>query len=517
MTHFSKSLHPLIIIITVLLYLPPDSIELLKLYTLTIVVCRGASPAISPFDFALARSQPSFKSIGYSRPTIPNMKDYYSCTISLAVVATITTSRMIVTSAFQSLSHPVHSAQSSTALWESPSSSPMERRIFGTTVASLVGFTTTAFVQPPPQAARAQVFFDPAQYGDQELRVGAVDSIRESVRRAILKNPQLAPSFYQLALLDGLSYNAQSKAFGPDGKIVVAVLSSKQKDAYTANLQEACLALIDAEKALRKKTAITLADAVAIGGAEAIESIGGPILTVQLGRADTPRDGSLSPLPINLLDGTRTPAEVTAAFVRAGLTEREMTALLAGLLTLEKVEKTRSTDDWKASARPKFREPGKMGRVSEFRRLTEEEIAQEAAQAELEADPDYIDPMDDWYIADSFGSRENRFGQRLGKQDEINEKNFNKYLQQVEALAKQKKNVGSEFGWTASVLLDPNLPTAQTWLAKYAGANLAFVKDLNGSYNAITQLGAVYTGGRYADLLQNKKRKSLNDDGLNLF
>jgi Peroxidase len=395
----------------------------------------------------------------------------------------------------------------------------MERRIFGTTVASLVGFASSAsplIIQQQPPAAHAQVFFDPAQYGDQELRVGAVDSIRESVRRAILKNPQLAPSFYQLALLDGLSYNAQSKAFGPDGKIVVAVLSSKQKDAYTANLQEACLALIDAEKALRKKTAITLADAVAIGGAEAIESIGGPILTVQLGRADTPRDGTFSPLPINLLDGTRSPAEVTAAFVRAGLTEREMTALLAGLLTLEKVEKTRSTDDWKASARPKFREPGKMGRMSEFRRLTEEEIAQEAAQAELEADPDYIDPMDSWYIADSFGSRENRFGQRLGQED-INEKNFNKYLQQVEVLAKQKKNVGSEFGWTASVLLDPDLPTAQTWLAKYASANLAFVKDLNGSYNAITQLGAVYTGGRYADLLQNKKRKSLNDDGLNLF
>jgi Peroxidase len=392
----------------------------------------------------------------------------------------------------------------------------MNRRLFGKSL--LTGISSGLILQMP-NSAYGEVFFDPAQYGDQELRVGAVDSVRESVRRAILQNPKLAPSFYQLALLDGLSYNAKTKAFGPDGKVVVSVLTSKQTDPYTTNLQKACLALIEAEKALRKKTAISLADAVAIAGAEAIESIGGPVLPVQLGRADTPKDGVLPPIPIDLFSGSRPIAQVTSAFANAGLTEREMTALLSGLLTLERVEKTRSLDDWKQSTRPKFREAGKMGRMSEFKPLTDEDIA----QAELEADADFVSGDDDWYIADSFGTRDDRFGQRLGK-DEISEKNFNKYLKELQELYK-KGNKGAlssstqddENGWIAELLLDPKLPTVQTWWTKYAGTNLAYIKDLTVAYNSVTQLGAVYTGGKYENLLKNKPRRSLNDDDLNLF
>jgi Peroxidase len=396
------------------------------------------------------------------------------------------------------------------------------RTFFGSTLMScgLIIPVTTMTTLFPSQPVYGQVFFDPAQYGDQELRVGAVDSVRESVRRAILQNPTLAPAFYQLALLDGLSYNAQTKAFGPDGKVVIAVLTSKQTDTYTTNLQTACLALIEAEKSLRKKTAISLADAVAIAGAEAIESIGGPVLPVQLGRADTPKDGILPNVPIDLLAGTRPLSQVTAAFANAGLTEREMTALLSGLLTLELVEKTRTADDWKQSTRPKFREAGKMGRMSEYKPVTDDDIA----QAALEADPDYVSGDDDWYIADSFGTRDDRFGQRLGK-DDINEKNFNKYLKELQVLNKKgsstttvaNDNGGDEYGWIAKLLLDPSLPTVQTWWTKYAGTNLAYIKDLTIAYNSVTQLGAVYTGGKYENLLKNRPRKSLNNDDLNLF
>lgn len=383
---------------------------------------------------------------------------------------------------------------------------------------------STAMMNPfdNNNVANAQVFFDPAQYGDQELRVSAVDSVREATRRAILQNPKLAPAFYQLALLDGLSFQEKTQKFGPDGKIVVAVLSSKTNDEYTQNLQAACLALIEAEKTLRRKTAISLADAIAIAGAEAIESIGGPILPVQLGRADTPRDGIISDLPIDLFAGNKSNQEIRTAFQNAGITEREMTALLAALLTLEKVEKTRTTEDWRQSTKPKFREPGKMGRMSEFRPITEEDIAQAELEAELEDEPD-----DGWYIADSFGSKDDRFGQRLAK-DVINEKNFNKYLKEVVSsnnnTGKKKSNeptstttASNEFGWTADLLLDPNIPTAQMWLNKYAAGNLAYIKDLAIAYNSITQLGAVYTGGKYENLLKNRPRKSLNDDGLNLF
>jgi hypothetical protein len=412
-------------------------------------------------------------------------------------------------SAFQS---PVVSTPST-----SQSALHMDRRNFGQAVVGVASAAVTGFLgnQKP---ANAQVFFDPAMYGDQELRVGTVDSLRESVRRAILKNPKLAPSFYQLALLDGLSFNAQTNEYGPDGSIMKVVLTSKNTDEYTQNLQEAALALVAAEKALKSKTAVTIADAVAIGGAEAIESIGGPVLTVQLGRADAGRSSTISPLPVDLFSGNRPASEVAAAFKNAGLTEREMTALLAGLLTLETVQKTRTTEDWKEQTRPKFREQGKMGRMSEFKQLTDEDIADAELQAELESDPEYQDHDDGWYIADSFGTRESRFGDRIGK-DDINEKNFNKYIKTLaETLKKKEKsNVGEEFGWIATMLTDIDSPTSQTWLNKYASSNLSYLKDLNIAFNSITQLGAVYTGGKYENLLKNRPRKSLNDDDLNLF
>ena len=407
---------------------------------------------------------------------------------------------------------PASTTTSATRTSKTVLSAGFDRRDFGKAV---WGAAAAAASLAIPSVANAQVFMDPAQYGDQELRVGAVDSLRESVRRAILKNPQLAPSFYQLALLDGLSYNAKTTQFGPDSSIVKVILSSKATDSYTKNLKDASLALIDAERALRKKTAITLADAIAIGGAEAIESIGGPILPVQLGRADAPLEAKVNPdLPIDLFTGKYSPKEVTAAFAQAGVTEREMTSLLLGLLTLEQIEKSRTTEDWKQSSKPKFREPGKMGRMSEFRKITEEDIAEAEAQAALEADPDYEDPDDGWYIADSFGSREGRFGERLAKED-INEKTFNKYVKSV--LEAQKDGSASSLGWIAVTLLDPSLQGTTSLLQKYSTSNINFVKDLSGSFNAITQLGAVFTGGKYENLLKTKPRKSLNQDDLNLF
>jgi len=369
------------------------------------------------------------------------------------------------------------------------------------------------------QPALAEVFLDPAMYGDQELRVSAVDSIKERVRRAILQKPVLAPAFYQLALLDGLSYNERTKKFGPDGSVVANVLTSKATDENTMNLQEACNVLIEGAKALKRKTAITVSDAVAIGGSEAIESIGGPPLAVQLGRMEPAKGAPLPPLPINLFTGNRPNSEVANAFRQAGLTEREMTALLGGLMTLQLVEKSRTAEDWKESAKPVFRERGKIGRMSEYKKLSDEDINAAAAE-EFEDDDDDEEPLFDdgrTYIADSFGTREERFGKRIGK-DEIDEKTFNTYFKQLEEVAFAKKAGDlAKFGWIGTLLVDKDSPVTQTWVKKYAASNLNYLKDLKISFNAVTQLGAVYTGGKYESLLKDKTRKSLNDDGLNLF
>jgi Peroxidase len=375
---------------------------------------------------------------------------------------------------------------------------------------SLSSVAAASLLLLPTTPAVASVYLDPAMYGDQENRVAAVDSLRERVRQAILKNPSLAPSFFQLALLDGLSYDPISKEGGPDGRILRTVLSSKVTDSYTKNLQEACNVLIQASISLTKYTAITIPDAVAIAGAEAIESIGGPVLSVQLGRTEPPKTMLPPPMDLNIFNGQASPKQITALFRRAGLTDREMTTLLGALLTLEAVP----TNAVQPKQRAKYVERGKMGRMSDYKKLSDDDFN---AMAEDDYDED---PDDGWYIADSFGTRDQAFGQQVAAG--IDQKTFNKYLKELnERSVKKGANVNNPtdaatVGWIGAVLLDNDNPTAQSWLNKYGSSNLSYLKDLGIAYNAVTQLGAEYTGGKYENLLKNKARKTLNDDEFGL-
>lgn len=363
---------------------------------------------------------------------------------------------------------------------------------------ALSGLLTTTSV---PQPASAKIFLDPALYGDQELRQSAVNSLKEAVRRAILQDPGLASSFYQLALLDGLSFDSSSGKYGPDGRVIGAVINSKDSSEYMTNLKKATDVLLKSCINLKKLTSITTGDAVALGGAAAVESIGGPFLSVQLGRLEPENKKDFSSLDLTILSGSAAPTDVTKAFLKAGLTEREMTALLSTLCTIDTVRKTRSAEDWTKSARPKFREAGKMGRASEFKPLTEQDIS------DLE-DEEFEDRDEGWYIADSFGTRDQAFGAKVA--DDLSEKNFNKFVKELYETEKKGGNV-DKFGWTTAVLLDKQNPVTQAWLQKYAGSYLNYNKDLGIAYNAVTQLGAEFTGGKYENLLKNKKRKTLND------
>ena len=108
------------------------------------------------------------------------------------------------------LNHGSSSIQQSQPARFSKTALQLDRRSFGFTVAG-----AAASLVVGDRNANAEVFFDPAMYGDQELRVGTVDSVRERTRRAILQDPRLAPSFYQLALLDGLSFNSDMGSMDP--------------------------------------------------------------------------------------------------------------------------------------------------------------------------------------------------------------------------------------------------------------------------------------------------------------
>ena len=130
------------------------------------------------------------------------------------------------------------------------------------------------------------------------------------------------------------------------------------------------------------RSSITIGDAVALAGAEAINAVGGPLLPTQLGRtevaAKAPVPASMPPL--NLFTGEVDNSVVADAFRSSGLTEREMTALLGCLLSVDSIEKATPAGNWKESQRPKFREAGKLGRASEFKPLSDEDIANELAK-----------------------------------------------------------------------------------------------------------------------------------------
>jgi len=382
-----------------------------------------------------------------------------------------------------------------------------DRRAFlnRSTAAILAGISTTSMTTST-QPSNAVVYLDPAMYGDQENRASCVDSLKESVRRAILQKPNLASSFYTLSLLDGLSYDAKTNNYGPDGRIVQALLSTKESTPYIDNLKQAAQVLVESKKSLKKLTSITIADAVALGGTEAVEAIGGPGLSVQVGRTDFLPGQTYNPnVPLDLLEGKRDIREVSDAFKRSGLTEREMTALLGALLTIQKTETDSNAKDWMKSDKAGFVERGKMGRMSQYKRLTEEDVAA-AAAAEFEDDdePGLFD--DQPYIADTFGTKDQAFGKKTGNLDP---KNFNKYLQ---AINKTFKSGGSpELGWIGELLTDKDLPGTQNWVSKYAGSNINYQKDLGIAFNSMSQLGGEYTGGKYESLLKNKPRKRLND------
>ena len=52
-------------------------------------------------------------------------------------------------------------------------------------------------------------------------------------------------------------------------------------------------------------------------------------------------------------------------------------------------------------------------------------------------------------------------------------------------------------------------PQSTQWVNSYAQSNLKYLKDLRTAYYAVTQLGQVFTGGKYEKLLGDKKRKTL--------
>lgn len=173
---------------------------------------------------------------------------------------------------------------------------------------------------PPANVASPAngAYIDPNRYGDKELQIALATKLRQNLRAAIVKDPKLAPFFVELSIQVAL--NAQS------GPIVSAV---ENKD-----LRYAALELQEIRSRLKRTTDVTMADVVAFAGAEAIESLGGPKIVVQLGKLD---DQDYSPLRIYDLENG---PETIQAFRKSGLTEREVALLLGAVEAMKCVVDT---------------------------------------------------------------------------------------------------------------------------------------------------------------------------------
>jgi len=303
--------------------------------------------------------------------------------------------------------------------------------------------TTTALTNTP-KSALASVTVDPDRYGDKELKMATVNIVKGQVRDLLTANPQLLSSFLQLSMQDALTYDASTGDGGPDGGIVPLTLSANPPKVLVG-LIPAAKELEKLRKTLKRTTEITMADVVALAGAEAIETAGGPRLVVQLGKGET--KSSDKPTPSNAgslpdLSGRGNRSDVIAAFRRAGLTERDV-AIFFGI------------------------------------RVAVEKVVENVVNVEEEAQEVNEMGESDISFPSSFGGPKEKYGKQIGQLDKA-------IFVSILAGAKKKDTKIPDVFYDTSVA-----ECAQAYAKKKAD----FVKDLREAYGSWMSLGAQYTGG----------------------
>ena len=387
------------------------------------------------------------------------------------------------------------------------------------------GLTSSALATlvVPLQKSEAIVYLDPARYGDQELKNAAIAKCRTRVREAIVKEPAYASRFFLLAIMDGLSFDEKTGRGGPDASVAASI----QVDAAPyKELREALSVLTESQKALKRTNALTLADLIALSGAEAVAAFGGPEISVQLGRTDADnlnekikavRSGGKQAaaqyncLPALDLEKRNEPQTILKAFARSGFTEREATALLGTLAVLDNAAKNAvslSEEESAATDRAAPKTRGKIGRAENGAApKTRKPLIDlyDTADGDEDAVVDKMDgDIDDFFIADAFGSRKEAYGRRVKSvsgDEGAQEATFNQYFSVL-------LNKDETKDWVDNTLLTDS--NTKVWVNKYSTERLTYLKDLSKTFYRITEVGAQYTGGKYAALLDNRAPKKLS-------
>ncbi|KAJ1435654.1 heme peroxidase [Ochromonadaceae sp. CCMP2298] len=294
---------------------------------------------------------------------------------------------------------------------------------------------STAFLATAAAKVSAKTFFDTDVYGDKELKIATVNKIKQKLRNAILLDPAVAPNLLKLAINDALGFDYGSQDGGPDGSVQFEMEKEENQ-----GLQNALDVVNTIKKALQRTTQVSFADICAFAGAEALETVGCGRMTVQVGRFDAKAANSKGVL---VPWSAPAAALVTDAFKSSGLGGKELVLLL-----------------------------GALGEVS---RVAEETLAQSAKVEESEDDKEFEEQP---FVPTTFGSRDAMYGAKLGKGD------FSSRYLSLLLKSKSPDPLGK-------IMLDD--PALKAVVQKYAGADAAFVADVQGTYLKLGLLGEAYT------------------------
>ena len=304
------------------------------------------------------------------------------------------------------------------------------------------------------QHASASVNFDGDAYGDKELKVATLNKLKQTLRNSMNKSPELALAYFQLAVSDALGFDVSSGDGGLDGSIA---------------FENAPISLVGAVKALRgvqeeltATNAISFADVLAFGGAEALETVGAARITVQLGRADAKKANAKPPSFDIWGDSSEAPiSKAKEVFISAGLNAKEIAALLCA--------------------------HGEMKNI-----LTPILAKANAAKTEVDSEDDEEDSEDDEdkdFVPSSFGRRDMIYGAKLSSSFS------NSYVKDL--LAAVKKTAPSEIRLS---LLDRLLledDEVKAVAASFASSDKAFGEAIVQAYTKLCGLGL--TGSRRTD------------------
>jgi Peroxidase len=296
-----------------------------------------------------------------------------------------------------------------------------------------------------PQSSVAKVFFDTDTYGDKELKIAAVNAIKQRLRNAILDDVSIAPDLLKLAINDALDYDVSTSAGGPEGSIQFEMDREENK-----SLKKAADVLQAIKKDLKRTKTVSYSDLVAFGGAVALETAGSPRITVQVGRFDAKKEGSKDSKIVNWSNPEAD--AIISAFDTSGLSAREVVLLL--------------------------------GALGELTRVVDETLATAKSNAEDEDDFGIDGPDPASSLPDTFGARDEIYGKKMGKADLSS-----KYLSGL--LKRMKKPSGEPLDAIGSALI-ANEKT-RTYIQKYAGNDSLFIKELGDVYQKLTALGQAGT------------------------